>query len=120
MQLFSGLIIVSYFIGNCIQILECDPWLLILAGFAQGAEFFVGCHDIVVAVFSSLLALAVSDCAGKIAGPVEVDAALDLMAIQLGKVRGVLLGHVRVAIEFANDGAIFTFNQAIVIAVSGS
>lgn len=49
----------------------------------------------------------------------EVDVPVDLSAFQLGKVRGVLLRYVRVAIELANDGAVLTFNQAIVVTAPG-
>ena len=43
----------------------------------------------------------------------EVDVPVDLLALEFSEVRGVLLRYVRIAIKFANDGAIFTLNQTI-------
>ena len=93
--MFSGHI-VRHFIGECIQISEGDPRLQVLAGFVQGAELLIGCHHVLVAVFLTLFALVIGNCGGKIAGPVEVDVPVDLLAIQFSEVRGVLLRYVRI------------------------
>ncbi len=71
---------------------EGDPRPYILAGFGQGAEFFISCHHVVVAVFLPLPVFTIGDCGGEITGSMEVDVPVDLLAIQFSEIRGVLPG----------------------------
>ena len=68
------------------------------------------CRHVVVAVFLALLALCIRYRGWEIARAVEVYVSIDLMTIQLSKISGIVLGYVCVAIEFTDDGTIFTFN----------
>jgi hypothetical protein len=57
-----------------------------------------------------LFALCIRYLSWEIARAMEVYVSIDLITIQLGKISGIVLGYLRVAIEFTDDGTIFTFN----------
>ncbi len=67
-----------------------------------------------------LFTLLISDGVGEITGSVEVDVPVDLLTIEFREIGGVLLRYVGIAVELADDRAIFTFNPSIVITVPGS
>lgn len=66
-----------------------------------------------------LLAFTIGDDGGEIAGAMEVNVPIDLLAIELSKVRSVLLRDMRVTIELSDNRAILSFNQSIIVAVPG-
>ena len=59
-----------------------------------------------IAIFLVLFALVIRDDGGEVAGSVEVDIAVHLLAIELSKISGVLLRNVPIAVELANHRTI--------------
>ena len=91
-----------------------------MAGPGQGVQLLIGCHHVAVKVYLLLFAFAIGGYGWKVAGAVEVDVSIDVLAVQPCKIGDVLLQDVRVPVDFTDNRAVFTLYQAIVVTVPGA
>jgi len=108
------------FVCYIIELLEGDAGLEERAGVWEGLELFVRGHHVLWAVAFDLFASVIGGDGGKMAWPMEVDAGVEMIAVEGVDEVGVLLRDVDVAEDFAHNGVVLAFGQCVVVGVSGS
>lgn len=103
-----------------LQYFKRDPGFQVILGLRERFQLLIGRHHRLIVVHLAFLALRIRPNLRKEAGPVEIEVGREVLLIEDIDQRRPPLRNVRMAKEFSDHRPILTFNEGVLVGLTGT